>query len=74
VNLGFRNIEVVRIAINLNTKIERMRYRGDNEEAIMIRVAQDEVDGIWGDPGVPVIELSATQPMEEKVSRILRAC
>jgi len=74
VALGFSNIVVVRIEISLILKIERMRQRGDSEQMISERLGTDfattEID--FGD--VPIIELDAVQPFDEKVSLILKAC
>ena len=72
--LGFSDIVVVRIKISVILKIKRMRQRGDSEQMILERLESDftsvEVD--FGD--VPVVELDAIQPLDEKVSLILKAC
>lgn len=73
--LGFRNIIVVaRIKISKTLKVERMRQRGDSEQIISERLELDsasaEVD--FGD--VSIVELNAIQPLDEKVSLILKAC
>lgn len=72
--LGFSNIAVVRIGISRALKIERMKQRGDSEQIILERLELDaaivEVD--FG--GVPIIELDANQPLDEKVECILKVC
>jgi guanylate kinase len=74
-SLGIHNIIVVHILITEDLKIERMRHRGDSEEAIACRLESDVLDNIeinW--TGLEVISLQASTPLAEKVERILRAC
>lgn len=74
VALGFTNIVVVRIKISKTLKIKRMRQRGDSERVISERLELDakltEID--LGN--VPIIKVSANQPLNKKVECILKAC
>jgi len=72
--LGFNNVVVVRIRINKTLKIDRMRQRGDSEQMISERLELDTTTAEFDFGKVPVIELDAKQPLDEKVQLILRAC
>src|SRR3989338_8325876 len=68
VDLGIDSIDVVRILITKDLKIERMRQRGDVEETIIRRLQfdiADKADIDWGE--LEVIDLQATDPLAEKV-------
>ena len=75
VDLKFENVAVVRILITEKLKIERMQQRGDSEEMISRRLQFDIVDRediYW--EGLEIIDLQATDPLNEKVERVLGAC
>jgi len=72
--LGFINVVVVRIEISKNLKIERMRQRGDSERVISERLELDAEPTEIDLGKVPIIEVSANQPLDEKVECILKAC
>ena len=74
--LGFENIVVIRIEISKSLKIERMRQRGDNEQMISDRLESDALifmefnfDHVLG-----FVEIDASQPLDEKVELIIKAC
>lgn len=68
VNLGLSNIIVVRISIDEELKISRMRRRGDTEEAILRRVQSDVESREEVDLGqVSIIDLNAAQGINEKI-------
>lgn len=74
-NLGLSHVAVVRILISEALKIERMRQRGDTEEMITHRLVFDATDKANVDYGnFPIIDLYATQSLEENIERILLAC
>ena len=69
------SIAIVHILITEDLKIERMRQRGDAEETIIRRLQfdiADKADIDWGE--LEVIDLQATDPLAEKVERIVKAC
>lgn len=73
-NLGFENVAIVRISITEELKIQRMRRRGDTEEMIARRLkfdAEDKADIDWAQWGI--IDLQATNTLDEKVDRVLKA-
>lgn len=73
--LGFRNIVVVRIEICEALKIARMRQRGDSEEVISERLKSDISTSMEADfADALIIELNASQSLDEKVGSILKAC
>jgi len=75
VDLGFKNVTIVRILIDEELKVDRMRRRGDTEEMILSRLQLDVADRIDVDlDQIPSINLDATQTLDEKVECILRAC
>lgn len=75
VALGLNNIVVIRIKINEMLKIERMRQRGDTEEMIKTRLRSDGLTTVKIDfKSSIIIDLNASQSLDEKVEFILRAC
>lgn len=72
--LGFSNIVVVRIGISGTLKIERMRQRGDSERVISERLELDTATVEVDFGKVPIIELDANQPLDEKVELVLKVC
>jgi guanylate kinase len=75
VDLGFKNIVVVRIEISKALKIKRMRQRGDSENMIFERLKSDNPNSTETDfKNMLVIELNAIQFLNKKVKQILEAC
>lgn len=75
IDLGFRNIVVVRIIINKELKIARMQHRGDSEKAIFERLEIDTLTTPIIDFGlISVVSLDANQSLDEKVEIILKVC
>jgi len=75
VELGFRNIIVVNIAISEVLKVMRMRQRGDSEKVIFERLKIDALTLAITDFGeVPVVDLNANQSLDEKIEIVLGAC
>ena len=73
VDLGLKNIIVVRISITEKLKIERMRQRGDPEEMIFNRLQSDVTDRIDVDlRQIPTIDLNASETLDEKIGLLLR--
>jgi|SRR3989344_1475098 len=75
IDLGFENIIVVRISITEELKIKRMQERSDSQEMISSRLQSDVAERVDIDLGqIPVINLDATQTLDEKVELIAKAC
>lgn len=74
ITLGFTNVVVVRIEISKTLKTERMRQRGDSERIIAERLELDAEPTETNLGKVPIVEMSAHQPLYEKVECILKAC
>lgn len=75
VNLGFRNIAIVRIAISKKLKVERMQQRGDKEGIISERLKLDSLTMDDVDLGeIPIIELNADQTIDKKIKAVLTVC
>jgi guanylate kinase len=75
VKMGFRNIITVIISITRELQTERMRQRGDTEEAIATRLRLEASTTTVSDfSGSLVVDLNAEKTIEEKVEAILRAC
>lgn len=75
VGLGCKGIIVVRISIDEQLKVERMHQRGDTEAMISNRVRMDAENAVETDLGqIPVIDLQASQPIEDKIESVLVAC
>lgn len=73
--LGINNVAIVRIAITEELKIQRMRQRGDTEAMITRRLEFDVADRANVDwKLIPIIDLEATEALDEKVRRVFRAC
>lgn len=71
--VGCQNIVVVHLSISNKLKIERMRERGDSEEMIKNRLLTDPESNVEFDFGkIPIIELEATQKIQEKIDLILK--
>lgn len=73
--LGLHNIVIVRIAISEILKVERMRQRGDSNDAIKARLMADDSNTTnFISSNLQIIDLDANQPLDEKVQYVLRAC
>jgi guanylate kinase len=70
-DLGLKNIVVVRISITEELKVKRMKDRGDSEDSIKKRVLSDNQSKRDVDLGmVSVIDISADQELNEKINII----
>ncbi len=74
IELGLRDIVIVRIKISEMLKIERMRQRGDNEEMIRIRLESDPVVTGVDFKDLLVIDLEANQTLDEEIESVVKAC
>lgn len=76
IGLGFKNLIVVRLTIDKETKKSRMRLRGDTEEEINERLQSDQKDMTKSDfdsRGVEVIEIdSNSQALEQELKEIIK--
>lgn len=75
VDLGYKNIVLVRISINDKLKIERMLKRGDSEQMILNRLQLDSNlnNKHKIDLGrITIIDLNAVQLIDEKIACIMR--
>lgn len=74
VDLGIKNIIVIRISISNKLKIERMQQRGDSEEMISARLRVDAGAMSKFDLGqIQVIELDASQAIVDKIQCVYQA-
>jgi len=74
IQLGFRNIIVLRINIDEKLKIERMKQRGDSEKEISDRLVLDNLATDVDFSEVPVVEIGAEQSLDRKVELVLQVC
>lgn len=74
IQLGFRNIIVLRINIDEKLKIERMKQRGDSKKEISDRLVLDNLTTNVDFSEVPVVEIGAEQSLDRKVELVLRVC
>lgn len=74
--LGFTNIVVIRMKIEEDLKIKRMRQRGDSEQMILERSESDAsiTQEVNFSDKVTIIEIDASQSLEKKTENIVRAC
>lgn len=74
VDLGFKNIVVVRISITEPLKIARMRARGDSEWMIRDRLLLDAAESAEVGLGqTPIIHLDAAQSLDENINLVIKA-
>jgi len=74
IQLGFRNIIVLRINIDEKLKVERMKQRGDSEDEISCRLVLDNLATDVDFSKVSVVEIGAEQSLDRKVELVLQVC
>jgi guanylate kinase len=73
--LGHTNIIAVRMSISPELRIKRMLQRGDSTEEISNRLVVDMTENTTvGLENLPIINLDATQDIDEKIEFVLQAC